>query len=140
MINAKLQDGREVRILFFHNDYKKRAKEVAKDLGIPEDVALYGIARDERVNKPGVNKFYTHSTLCSIVVGPKEEEIDLATGQSWCALGDNFCRATGREYALRRAIENGGFNRSDIGTLLASYFNRNRGQRRDKTVTKQEDN
>lgn len=136
MIGATLKDGREVRILFQHNDFKKKAMEIAREIGIDPEVAakVGGYASADRNNKEGHYKVYSHSTLCEIVVGERGQEVPLAQGESWCAVGDNFCRATGREYALRRAIENGGFGREDVGTLLASYFNRNRGKRTKETV------
>lgn len=134
MIATTLTDGQEVRILFRHNDFKKQAQEIARELGVPSDIEVSGVCRGDRRNKQGEEKFYTHSTLCDIVVGPKDAEVSLGQGESWCAVGDNFCRATGREYALKRAIENGGFGREDTGNLLAAYFNR--PTKRTQTVTK----
>lgn len=140
MIKAILSGGREVRILFQHNDFKKKAKEIAREQGMdPERVE--GLAGDIRANKLGAWKVYTHSTVARIVEGDREHEstINGAEAESWCALGDNFCRATGRELALKRAIENGKFNRIDSGLLLASYYNRNKGKRKETPVTNNED-
>lgn len=132
MIGAILTGGQEVRILFQHDDCRKRLERIGAEIGLnPEDVkAIPAFGVDVRKNREGAYKTYSHSTLCSIVIGPKEAEVSIGEGESWCAVGDNFCRATGREYALKRAIENGGFGREDTGILLASYYNRNRGQRK----------
>jgi len=80
-------------------------------------------------NRPGALR----RTECSIYeeIGPKEF-IELESNDSFCSDGDpergippdNFCKATGRKYALARALLNMTQDRSFRHTAWMAYLNR----------------
>lgn len=84
-------------------------------------------AHARKNGKVGVIKALTRCQIREKITadGVDGEQV-VAEGESWCSVVDNFCKETGRQQALRRAITNGGFDRDTGGALLRTYFGRKR--------------
>lgn len=105
MIRTQLTDGREVKILFQHDQGCEHEHE--HDNGLSYDVSR-------------------GHTVCWLMTGPRETEQEIGKGIAYCSVEDNFCRETGRRFSLARAIENANLGREDAGRVLASYYRRPR--------------
>lgn len=118
-IQAKLSDGREVRVLFKH---------VKLNVPAVESRVIEGVVI-------GKVKVFDRFTECVVVTGPKEAETVLGWGQAWKSVEDQFNRAIGREFALKRALQNQDFDRASRGAILAAYYSRNKQPEKSEKTT-----
>ena len=98
MIAAQLPDGRTLKINFRYDR---------------ENLLLVG-----------KNALATDRISCYIIEGPRDNETELAHGEAFCSIDDQFNKKTGRKIALQRAIAK--FDRETQGALLQAYFSRHR--------------
>lgn len=105
MVRTTLSDGREVKILFQHDQDCEH--EHPHDNGVSYDLSI-------------------GHTVCWLMTGPRESEIEVAKGVAFCSRVDNFSKETGRRVSLHRALEVANLTREDSGKILASYYNRNK--------------
>lgn len=111
----------EVRVVFRHRQYGQEFDRT--EPGQDPRVAL---------PIPGTDGLEaTGETRCLIYAGPRDTPTLIADSIAHCSKHDNFCRETGRQIALARALKD--FGKPERGAILAAYFNR-RKQPATKTV------
>lgn len=121
MIGFTREDGSEVRLEFLHHQ-----QFIAGANGERIPIAVdYGKDTASRAR-----------TECRVFVTqqgqPRDTSVQIGHGNAFCSHLDVFNKEEGRRIALFRAVneaeQQGLITRAERGTLLASYFNRPRGQ------------
>jgi hypothetical protein len=115
MLSTLTEDGRLLKIVFKHTQFLEKITDPeGQEWFIPSPQPI-----------PDTNRAYARAlTNCFIYEGPRENEVKVAEGFSYCSVADNFDKETGRQIALNRALST--FNKADRGALLQTYYSRPR--------------